>query len=151
MKIYLVGPITGLNYAAAMSIFENRAARLIEMGYEVYHPMLGKEYLRTETVLKAGGYNNPMSTDHAIYESDKWKVVQADIVWADLMLAEKASIGACYEMAWADFLHKNVIVTMQEDNVHQHAFVKESATYIFDNHEDAYICLDAFSRGRGRI
>jgi nucleoside 2-deoxyribosyltransferase len=134
MKIYLVGPLTGLSYTEAFENIEKRKSRLEKAGYTVIHPLLGKEYLKDEKLLKAGGYSQPLSTNHAIFSRDKWMVQSADIVLADLTPGRsKVSVGSMFELAWASYLHKHVIVVMDEANIHNHAFVKESASSIFDN------------------
>lgn len=134
MKVYLAGSITGKSYEEVMSIFNYKADKLRSMGYDILSPMTGKAYLRTETTLKPDGYLNPVSTNHAIFERDKWMVNNSDIVLADLSeCGERVSIGTMMELAWANMLGKHTILIMQPDNIHVHAFVKEAADIIFDS------------------
>ena len=133
MKIYLAGPISGMSYEAAVQGFLVRKKTLEDIGYEVLVPFAGKGYLRNEVELKAHGYKDfPPSTNHAIYERDKWMVSQSDIVYASLLgCGDRISIGTMMELAWASYLGKHTIVTMEEKNVHEHAFVLEAADIRF--------------------
>jgi len=140
LTVYLVGPITGMTYD---TVFENiifRKTRLESFGYRVIHPLLGKSYLRTEKgTLKPTGFTQPASKDGAIFKRDRWMVGQADIILADLTPGfDKVSIGSMFELAWASSLNKNVVVVMQEENIHVHAFVKEAATVLFPTLDDAF-------------
>jgi threonine dehydrogenase-like Zn-dependent dehydrogenase len=58
-------------------------------------------------------------------------------VYANFLGATKASIGSCFEVAWAHILGKHVIVVMEENNPHQHAFILEGADVVFDNERAA--------------
>ncbi len=132
MKIYLVGPITGKIADEVFQYFTDLSIRLLKAGYEVIHPLLGKGYLRTEVGgLKPDGYQMPASTNHAIFERDKWMVSQADIILANLTGADRVSIGSVMELAWASMLGKHTVVVMGEQNVHRHSFVLEAADILF--------------------
>ena len=144
MKIYIGGSITGQTYEEASKYFDTTKFDLKQMGYYVYSPLTAKGYLRTEIKpLKAGGYNYPISTNHAIFERDRWCVQQADIFYLNLMLSgTRVSIGGIMELAWASALGKHTIVSLPEDNIHRHAFVLEAADIIFNNHEETMVYLD---------
>lgn len=138
LTVYLAGPISGNSYDDVSSYFTDTTSVLVDLGYAVLHPMLGKEVLRTEIKLKASGYGNPESTNHAILERDKWMVSQSDIVLCNLMMGkDMVSIGSVMELAWACMMNKLTIVVMQKDNIHQHAFVIEAADIIYEDINDA--------------
>lgn len=138
--VYLAGPISGKDYASVMCYIEKTAARLEEMGYEILHPMLGKSYLRTELEFRAHGYENPVSTNHAIFERDRWMVARCDIVLAQLQDAfDRVSIGTVMELAWASMLGKHTIVIIGAPaNIHRHAFILEAADIVFDTLQEAF-------------
>ena len=115
------------------------------MSFNVLIPMYGKGYLKDEKKLKAGGYQQPLSTNHAIFNRDKWMVKQSDIVFANFLGAKQVSIGSMMELAWANDNDKHIVVVMEKDNPHQHAFVLESATIIYDNIIDAIEYLKCLS------
>jgi len=139
MKIYTAGPISGSRYEEVSRYFSLAKTSLESVGYTVFTPMLGKEALRTELEFKAKGYENfPISTNHAIFNRDRWMVDSSDIIYANLSRSgERVSIGTCMELAWASDKGKHVIVVMQKDNIHNHAFVLEAADIIFETHGEA--------------
>jgi nucleoside 2-deoxyribosyltransferase len=139
MRIYLAGPISGNGYQETIALFTSKIEPLEAVGYEVTHPMLGKEYLRNELEFRTHGYGHPVSTNHAIYERDRWMVQSADIVFADLYGANRVSIGTMFELAWASQLGKHTVVVLPENGPHPHAhcFVLEAADIIFSKTQDA--------------
>lgn len=148
LKIYTVGPITGKSGKAVIQHFNEKKAILSDMGYEVYSPMTGKEYLADEEEVKSGGYTQPLSTDQAIFHRDRWMVGTVDVILADLSHAKNVSIGSMFELAWGNLLRKQVIVVLPENSVHDHSFVRQSATIIFHDIEDAYDYLKELSASR---
>lgn len=147
MKIYLAGPISGLTKGDVFKYWDEAKDRFERMGYSVFSPITGKDNFRTESqkvdVFKAAGFNqglekpNPIITDHAIAHRDLWMVKSVDIIYANLFQAKTVSIGTVSEIAWGKAFGKNVIVVMEEGNIHQHAFIKENATSVFPTPEDA--------------
>lgn len=138
MKIYIAGPISGMSGEEVMAYFEKTRELLLNMGYEVLSPMTGKGQFRNEIKFKKQGYaGHPIITNHAIFERDHWMVCQADIIYTNLTLAKIVSIGSVMELAWASHMGKHTIVSMEKDNIHQHAFVIEAADVIFDTHNKA--------------
>lgn len=136
MKIYLAHPISGLSYEDVMRYYHAASIALRKAGYAVLCPMQGKDYLRTETVLRAEGYKNPISTNQAIVRRDHWMVEQADIVYVNLAGSTQISIGSLFELAWAYHLRKHVVLAMDqqtpEQKLYAHAFVLEAADIIFE-------------------
>jgi hypothetical protein len=136
LKIYCVHPISGLTADEVFEYYEGTKSRLENMGYDVYVPMFGKGFLRTEKKFKAHDYRSPLTTNHAIFNRDKWMVKHSDILYANFMGAQHVSIGSMMELAWGCDNEKQVIVTMEENNVHMHAFVLEAATIVFPTVEE---------------
>lgn len=139
MKIYIGGRISGLSYEDASNYFNTTKSNLEEMGYAVLSPMTAKNALRTEIKLKSTDYSNPVSTNHAIFERDKWCVEQSDIFYLNLLACGSnfVSMGGVTELAWASLRGKHTIVVMQKDNIHRHAFILEAADIVFETHEEA--------------
>jgi len=63
--------------------------------------------------------------------------MQSDILYANFLGATRVSIGSMFELAWGSDNKKQVIVVMEKDNIHRHAFVLEAATIIFETTEEA--------------
>jgi len=139
MKIYIAGSISGLSYDEVYEYFKSTSKALSSAGFDVLSPMTGKLELRTELEFKSHGYENvPVATNHAIFNRDRWMVSSADIIYANLTKCNgRVSIGTCMELAWAFQQGKHVVLAMDDDNVHQHAFVIEAAHVIFKSHKDA--------------
>ncbi len=149
MKIYLAGPISGKGYNEVVDLYREKAELLRHHGYEVLCPMTGKAHLRNELNLKAFGLkDHPTSTNHSIFERDKWMVSNCDVILADLSNAgSRISIGTMMELAWAAAYSKHSVVVMQEDNIHQHAFVLEAADLVFPDIEQAITYLAELAKG----
>jgi nucleoside 2-deoxyribosyltransferase len=147
MKIYLVHPISGLGYDEVAKYYKETAEFLTDCGFEILSPMTGKSFLRTEVRLRKSCYDNPVATNHAIMERDHWMVNISDIVYANLCGAKEVSIGCMMELAWAYHLGKHMIIAMESNNVHQHAFVLEAADIIFETHQDAVNYLNHLIEG----
>jgi len=145
MKIYLAGQISGSSYDKVVSRIEEKKKLL--PAYRVLSPMTGKGCLRTEAKFKVHGYDNPVSTNHAIFERDKWMISQCDVVLVDLLETVHVSIGCTMELAWASLLGKHTIVVMGIENPHHHAFVLEAADIIFETMDEAIIYLNKLVGG----
>lgn len=149
MIIYLAGPISGESYDQITEKIMDKKRRLMMMGYNVIHPMTGKNYLRNEIKFKAVGYDEfPASTNKAIVGRDRWMVSKCDIILADFFQSKRVSIGTVFEIAWAQEMGKLVIGVIDKDNIHQHAFVLETCDVIFETLKDAYIYLESIESGQ---
>jgi nucleoside 2-deoxyribosyltransferase len=116
---------------------------MADFGYDVFIPMYGKGHLRTELEFKSHGYDDsPLTTNHAIFSRDKWMVKQADVLYANFLGATRVSMGSMFELAWGCDQGKQVVVVMEKDNIHRHAFVLEAASVIFEKEEDALLYLE---------
>ena|ERR1035437_2987036 len=137
LSIYCVHPISGQTADSVFEYYTRTAKTLSEYGYEVFHPMIGKNFLRTELKFKSADYRHPLTNNHAIYERDKFMVLKADVIYANFIGTKIVSMGSMFELAWASFNNKLVIVTMEEDNIHRHAFVLEAASTVFSTEAEA--------------
>ena len=135
--VYLAGPISGLSYDEAVERRRAAARRLAELGHVTVSPMRGKEHLRRVRKLRPEGYRHPASTAHAIVERDSWDVKRCDVLLADLTGARIVSIGTVAEIAWGWLLHKYVIVVMEQENVHRHAFIEQCASLVCETTDEA--------------
>jgi hypothetical protein len=147
MKIYVAHPITGLSYEEISEYYTDVIEFLRFFDYEVMTPLCGKGYLRTEKTLKSTGLKQPLYTDHAIIERDRWMVTRSDVVYLNLMNAKTISIGCLMELAWAHDHGIHAVVAMEPDNIHRHAFVLEAADIILESHKQALDYLKVLKRG----
>lgn len=147
MKVYLAGPITGKSKEAIREDFLGRKDALEAMGYQVILPFMDMDLLRNEN-LPAHSMKTLLE-DPVIVSRDKWFVSQADIMWANFLWAGRVSIGTIMEMAWAFQAGKHIVVTMEDANPHNHAFVKQSTSIILKDIEATLDYFDLLSRSIG--
>lgn len=147
MKIYLAHQISGLSYEEVHAYY-TEMTRVLGVWYEILHPMTAKGTLRTELEFKAADYRSPVATNHAIAERDEWMVAQADVVFVNLLGNSHVSIGCVCELAWAHLLRKHTVVVMEEENIHQHAFILECADIVFATQDEAVGYLAKLATGQ---
>lgn len=135
LKLYLAHPISGMSADEVFSYY-NMMTNMLDC-YAILSPMIGKEHLRTEKEFKAHSYQHPVSTNKAILGRDSWMVRTCDVLYLDLMDATSISIGCTSELAWAWMLGKHTVISMQQDNVHQHAFILEMGNIVFSTRMEA--------------
>lgn len=135
--IYLVHPISGLSADVVFDYFKKTSEELSKLGYNILTAMYGKAHLRCEKEFRAADYKMPCTTNHAIFQRDRWMVGQADIIYANFMSSKEASIGSMMELAWASDTNKHIVVSMPIINPHRHAFVMEAASVVYETHEES--------------
>ena len=137
LKVYIAGIISGGKPKDVFKYFDDMAKTLKDFGYYVFSPLTGKGVLRTEKVFRSHGYINPISTNHAIVERDRWMVKNSDIIFCDLSGGDIVSIGCTAELAWAHDNGVHSVVVLPEKHVMRHAFILEMADILFTNYNDA--------------
>ena len=137
-KVYLAGPITGLDFENCIGWREEAKVFLNDNGIAAYSPLRCKDYLRGKGILTAtGAHTNPLSTDRGIFTRDKHDVITCDVMLVNLENAPKISIGTMFEIAWAEDRGIPIVCVLPEDNVHVHAFVLESIGFRITTLEEA--------------
>lgn len=157
LKVYLAGPMSGLTLEEAEGWREHAArvlhdlaevsmagpapawaegARSVHRKFACFSPLRGKEFLRDAGAMTSAGPAQA-GGDQGIFRRDRWDVERADVVLAYLAGAKAVSIGAMFELAWAWAAGKFVVVVMEPTNPHNHAFVRQAASVIFEKLDDA--------------
>lgn len=142
-KVYLAGPIKGLNYDEATIWREVAKERLAESNIDAMSPMRGKEYLKP--LSDVGGdklkdcYDKfPLSTMQAIVARDFNDCTKCDAVIMYLKGAKAVSIGSVCEVAWAHAARVPVILVMEKSgNVHEHGFIRQLCAIHVETLEEA--------------
>lgn len=137
LKIYLAHPMSGLHFKEINTYYKETRDPLKKLGYTVFTPISGKAIAKVEGDCKPCGYKHPIITDKAILSRDMWMVNQADIVLMDLSEAKKVSIGCVAETAFAYVEGKHVVMVMEKDNLHEHAFMLQMGNIIFETKDEA--------------
>ena len=140
-KCYLSGPISHLTYeeadrwaAEAQYLLSQRSKERI-IGYRPLRyknfSLTGEQYDVSKILLPTdtNPFQNPLSNDRAIFSRDKYDVLSSDVILVNLLGAKKVSIGTMYEMAWANQQQIPIVCIMDENNVHDHPFVRESMNF----------------------
>lgn len=151
-RVYLAGPISGLNYAGATDWRESVARQLLPniIGLS---PMRGKDYLASLDVI--GGRpdeaytSNAMSTGKAVVTRDRNDTTKSDAVLMNLLGSKKVSIGTMIEAGWADAARVPLVLVIEPDNIHQHMMLAEIAGYTVSTLDEAvHILKTLFFNGR---
>lgn len=129
--VYLAGPITGLTYDGANDWRDLARDMLADYGIVTLSPLRSKEYLKSAGTLGPGSYPQPLSTPQAITQRDRLDVRRCDLVLFNFLGAQKASVGTCIEVGWADAYGKPGILLIEDTddpnrptNPHDHAMVQ---------------------------
>lgn len=133
-KVYLAGPLSGLSFKDCVN-WREEVARKLAGRYMCLSPMRGKDSLKDvwdDTKVAQGYGDGPYtpSSSQALFRRDHYDVHRCDILLANLLPAKKASIGTMMEIAWAYEAGKFVLLVMDQENIHNHAFVIQSASLI---------------------
>ena len=138
LTVYCARPMSGLSFNVVNDYYHNIQTELTRIGYNVLHPMCGKAALKQEgETLQPNGYVLPVSTNHAIFQRDRWMVRQADVIFANLIGATAVSIGTMMELAWGFEMGKHNVVALEKGNPHNHCFVAEAAHLTYPTYEEA--------------
>ena len=66
LNVVLAGPMTGLDIDVLYKLFHDRAKQLEEMGFDVLHPLMGKEHLLGSGDVVCGVRDDSVASDAAI-------------------------------------------------------------------------------------
>jgi nucleoside 2-deoxyribosyltransferase len=131
--VYLAGPITGLTLDQGQEWRQFVAAEFSLWGIKTRSPLRGKSYLASEGVLGPADYGHihPLSSDKGIVTRDRNDTINADLIFANLLGADRISGGTCIELGWADMARIPTIVVMEpEGNPHDAHMVRGVAGYV---------------------
>lgn len=149
--VYLAGPITGLSYEGCTDWRAKAREWLAQRGIRGISPMRGKDYLANEQNVsdayddaaekvteRFGRMAAVLSTGKAIVARDRFDCQRADIVIANVLGAQAASIGTMIELGWADSARVPVILVIEgEGNPHDHGMVREVCGFRAENLDEA--------------
>lgn len=140
--IYLCGPIGGLTAEdAALGWREQAVPLLADFDFEAVSPMRGKSALFGKGVLGGHGFNDlgPMLTEQAVFKRDCNDARRCDAVLAYFKGSPRVSTGSVWEIGFATALNKPIVVV--PDPNHDHLFIRQSATAIAADLDEAIDCL----------
>jgi len=149
--VYLAGPISGLTYDEATGWRNAIATELAEFGIKCQSPMRAAIHLRHadgvlgDCEIQAGTKPavEAMSTPKGVVVRDKFDSTRCDLLLVNLLKAKKVSIGTCVEIGWANANDIPIVLVMEKDNIHNHAFIRESASFITESLSDSVYIIKA--------
>lgn len=129
--VYLAGPITGLNFAGATDWRNEVSAELRGRGIRAFSPMRCKEYLAQVGTISGHGRDyahlGTLSTPRAVMTRDRFDATRCDVLFANLLAADRVSIGTVMEIAWADAHRVPIVCAIEpEGNPHDHMMISEA-------------------------
>lgn len=142
-RIYLAGPISGLDHKNAVSwreeivdIFSSNQGRGV---IHCLSPMRSKEKLINKgTIDQSYEQYGCMYSDRGIISRDFHDCTTSDLVIFNLYGAKKISIGTIMELAWCYQAKIPTIVIMsKKGNIHNHPMVREATNFRVDSIEEA--------------
>lgn len=143
MKVYLAGPVTGLTYKDAKG-WRNTIAHDLPDAIKTVSPMRGMDTLKAVGVLDSSYEHHPLTSARGINTRCHWDVKTCDVVFVNFLGATKPSLGTTMEVAWAHAYGTPVIMVIEEEgNPHDHAMVRECATYRVSTLEEGLEILKA--------
>jgi len=140
--VYLAGPMSGLTpenaYKSRVEIVRAVGNKLIEFR----DPMRGMECLvrnkpiaQMDAEVAGDSPVNVLVTPHGIVTRDFNDVNNSDLVVVDLRNTSRVSIVSVCEIAWAWQLRKPIVVVMNKDSMHDHAFVRGMTPFVFSDNQ----------------
>lgn len=141
--VYLAGPITGTTYDGCTNWRQYVMDHLPE-GIVGLSPMRHKDYLLNETQVQDTYENSILSCQRGIFARDSWDCRRCDAILVNLLGAERVSIGTVMEIAWGHAFHKPIVLVMEENNnIHEHAMIREACPFRARSIEEAIEVLTA--------
>lgn len=150
-RVYLSGPITGMNYGDARYGWRQTFYDALDEGISVLSPMRHEGHLaEMKTAMSVEALkafekekNHIFSHPRMIVSKDMLDIEQCDLVVVNLLGAVKVSQGTVWEMGYAKGKGKQIVVITDSDNVHNSPFIKESANVVVDNLDDAILIVNS--------
>lgn len=141
-KVYLAGPITGMSYDNAVD-WRDVVKQKLDNRIAGYSPLRAKHYLSQSDMIKQTYEDIALSSAKGITARDFNDCRTADMLLVNLLEADVVSIGTVMEIAWAKAFNVPTVVAMQNDNIHQHAMIRESVGFIVDTLDEAAHVVNA--------
>ncbi len=135
-RVYLAGPIRGLDYGEAVE-WRSRVAESLAPEIVCYSPMRGKEYLDNGSPLPMAVANSVLSNSRAIMTRDHNDCRAADLIIAHLVGAESVSIGTVMEIAWSYAYRVPLVLVHEAAGEHEHPMIREAAGWLVSDLDEA--------------
>jgi nucleoside 2-deoxyribosyltransferase len=142
-SIYLAGPITGMSYDSATD-WRAQVKTLLEPDIDCFSPLRSKQYLLNQTSIKDTYDEYVLSTQRGIFLRDFHDCRVRDLLFVNLLNTSKVSIGTVMEIAWGAAFQKPIVLIMEKnDNIHEHALIREACPIRVETIEEAIFATRA--------
>ncbi len=141
-SVYLAGPIRGLSYGSATDWREFAKVELAKYDIVGVSPMRAKEFLGRVSEIDANvnileGLDEVIAGQKGLTTRDRFDATRCDVFLANLLGANKVSIGTMIEYGWADACRKPIITIIEkEGNPHEHAMIRELTGFRVESLEE---------------
>jgi hypothetical protein len=126
-SVYLAGPITGLSYDGCTD-WRDLVKSWFEPEITCYSPMRSKSYLLNRTTIADQYDEYILSTQRGIYTRDMHDCRTRDLIFVNMLGAQKVSIGTVMEIAWGGAFNKPIVLVMEKNgNIHEHSMLREGS------------------------
>lgn len=150
-KVYLSGPITGLEYGNARYGWRLTFSENLGPGIEALSPMRHEGHLaEMKTAMSVEALkafekekNHIFSHPKMIVSKDMLDIEQSDLMVVNFLGAKDVSQGTIWEMGYAKGKGKQIVVITDSENVHKSPFIRESANVVVDNLDDAILIVNS--------
>lgn len=141
-SVYLIGPISGLNYYTTIS-WREKVRQLLPSHIVGYSPMRAKAYLEKEKVISDSYEETLFSSQRGIFARDMHDCLNCDAGLAYFTGAKTVSIGSVMEIQSFWMRRRPIVLVMEEEgNPHDHPMIREACPFVVRTVEQAVYALD---------
>ena len=142
-RVYLGGPISGLEYNKSVEWRANAQQQLKEWGIIGISPMRAKEFLAHEEAALRD-YQQAIISSSGIVTRDFNDVLTSDAVLFNLLNAQNVSIGTMIEYGFAYALRKPIVTVIEEKgNIHDHQFIHGTSGFTVHSLDSGLLVVKA--------
>jgi hypothetical protein len=139
-KVYLAGPISGLNLQEAEDWRHGVAAELACYGIAAFSPLRMKQFLSALDVIEGhdsgqGDLQRAIASPSGILGRDHNDCVTSDVLFVNFLGSKSPSLGTAMEIAWAWDAHIPVVMCIEarepgeRGTPNEHIMFQAAATY----------------------
>lgn len=135
-SVYLAGPITGTKYDCSVG-WRDYVKSQLAPEIDCFSPMRAKQYLKAKESIADQYDEFVLSTQRGIFARDFHDCQKRDLIFINLLGANRVSIGTVMEIAWGAAFKKPIVLVMEkEGNPHNHALIREACPFHVETIED---------------
>lgn len=143
-SVYLAGPITGTSYSECTDWRKYVTEELSLKGnIWCYSPMRAKSYLKEENVIEHSYEEKLFSSQRGLFARDMNDCKICDALIANLIGANKISIGTVMEITAFWWQRKPIVLIMAHGTIHDHPMIREACPFVVQTLDEAVHTITA--------